>query len=124
VLSLYRGHLENRWTGREYLDQRKSQPAHLIFNGAFDRARCLHNLLGVSQANALDVDRRFERGQQFAHVQRIAFSRSASTIRRGRALLPDESGRRGLAASHAIDGVVDEDHGNMLTAIGRVQNLG
>ena len=38
--------------------------------------------------------------------------------------MPGQRGRRHLAAGHAVDGVVDEDHGDVLTAQRGVHDLG
>ena len=84
----------------------------------------LRDLLVVAEADALDVDGSFERCQQFAHVQRIAFVRGVAAEGRGRALLADAAWWAPLAAGHAVDGVVDEDDGDVFAAIGGMQNLG
>ena len=59
---------------------------------------CLRNLLIVAESHSLDVDRRFERGQEFADVQRVAFTGGGAAAGGGRSLLPDEGGGRELAA--------------------------
>ena len=123
ALRLDRAHSEDRGAGGEYLDQRKAQPAHLVFHGPLDGARRLHDLPIVAQSHALDVDRSLERGQQLADVQRIAFVGRAAPPGSGRALLSQQGGRRHLSAGHAVDGVVHEDDRNVLATIGRVQNL-
>ena len=68
-------------------------------------------------------DRRVECGQQLAHSQRIAFRSRAAPVGRRGALLPQKSGRRALAARHAVDGVVHEDGGDVFAAVCGVQNL-
>src|SRR5512146_747961 len=82
-----------------------------------DSAICLRNLLVVAEAHALDVYRTLQRRQQFAHVERITFTHGAAALRRGSGCLADERGGSRLAARHAIDGVVDEDDGDILSAI-------
>ena len=62
--------------------------------------------------------------EQLADVQRIAFVRGVAAEGRGRALLAERRGGRHLPAGHAVDAVVDEDHGDGLAAIGGVDDLG
>ena len=59
----------------------KPSPRTWFSTARCDGARRLRDLLVVSQAHALDVDRRLQRGQQLAHVQRIAFGRGAAAVR-------------------------------------------
>ena len=123
MLRVDRRHLPDGRAGREHFDQRKAQAPHLVLHGAPDRACRLRNLLVVSQAHAFDVDRRLQRCQQFAHVQRIAFIQRIAAVRSRRALLTEQRGRRVLPAGHAVNGVVDENHGDVFAAIGGVQNF-
>ena len=123
MLRFHRSLLPDGRARREHFDERKAQAAHLVIQGALDGARRLSNLLVVAQAHALNVSGRLQRGEQFAHVQRIAFGSSVAPVGRGGALLAEERGGSSLAAGHAVNRVVDENHGNVLTAIGGVQNL-
>ena len=123
VLRLHRIHLPDGGAGRKHFHQREAEAAYLVLHGAMNGAVGLRNLLVVSQANTLDVDRRFQGGQQLAHAQRIAFISGVAAVGRGRALLPQQRGGRGLPAGHAVDGVVYKNHGDVLAAIGRMQNL-
>jgi len=73
VLRFDRLHLPNSRAGREDLNHGEAEAAHLVFNGAANGARGLRNLLVVAEADALNVDGRFKCGEQFTHVQRVAF---------------------------------------------------
>src|ERR1017187_3510780 len=123
ALRLNGRHLPNRRARRQHFDERESQAANLVLDGALDGAFGLGNLLVISKAHALDIDRRLQGGQQFADMQRIPFCGGAAPARRGGALLSQQSGRRSLSAGHAVDSVVHEDHRDVFAAIGRMQNF-
>ena len=87
------------------------------------RAR-FHDVLVVGKRHAFDVDRRFEGGEQFRHVHRKAFVRRPPAPRRSRAFLPDQGGGRHLSAGHAVDCVVHEKDGDLLAAVGGMDDFG
>src|SRR5205814_5674554 len=89
-----------------------------------NRAIGLRDLLVVAEAYAGDVHRSLQCRQQFAHAQRIPFSGRVAAVRRGGAFLADEGSGGALAAGHAVDGVVDEDSGDVFATVGGVQDLG
>src|SRR3970282_1614999 len=64
-----------------------------------------------------------QRGKQFGDAQREALVVESAAPRRGGAGLAQERGRGHLPAGHAVDGIVDEEDGDLLAAVGRVQNL-
>ncbi len=109
--------------GESHLNQRESDPAYLVFQPTLDGPRRLRDLLVVAQAHAFNVGRRLERAQQLAHMQRVTLGVRIAPLRSGRGLLAQQSCRSGLASGHAVDGVVDEDHGDVFTAVGGVQNF-
>ena len=113
----------DRRAGGKNLDKREADAIALNFEGAAHRLARLHDVLVVGEGNALHVHRSFQAGNQFGHVQREAFVRgTASPWRRGAALA--DEGRRGhLAACHAVDRVIHEEHGNLLAAVGGVNNF-
>ena len=96
----------------------------MVFKRAANRAARFHDVLVVAQCDALDVDRSFQGGKQFRHVQRKAFVPGTASPRRGGALLADERGGRHLPARHAIDGIVHEEDGDLFAAIGGVHDFG
>ena len=82
-----------------------------------------HDVLVVGERNPLDINRSFERRQHLGHVQRKTFVDRAASPRRSCAALADKRGRRHLAAGHAVDGVIDEEYGNLFAAIGGVHDF-
>ena len=63
-------------------------------------------------------------GDQFGHVQREAFVDGTASPGRSGALLADQGRGRHLAAGHAVDGVVDEEDGDLFAAVGGVDDFG
>ena len=123
MLRIDRGHLPDGRARREHFDEREAEPLDLILDRAPHGAVGLRDLLVVAEADALDVDGPLQRSQQFADVHRVAFGDGTAAVGSGCALLADQRGGRGLSAGHAVDGVVDEDDGDVFAAIGGVQNL-
>src|SRR5208283_3158772 len=96
----------------------------LNFERFADGLARLHDVLVVGEGDALDIDGSFELGNQLGHVQREAFvDGTASEGGRG-ALLADEGCGGHLAAGHSVDGVVDEEYGDMFAAVGGVDDFG
>ena len=56
-------------------------------------------------------------------MDRVSVVAGPPSPRRGRARLADQRGGRHLSAGHAIDRVIDEEYGDVFTAIGGVNNL-
>ena len=56
-------------------------------------------------------------------MQRQAFVAGAASPGRSRGHLADQRGRRHLSAGHAVDRVVDEEHADVLAAIGGVHDF-
>ncbi len=56
-------------------------------------------------------------------MDRVSVVAGPPSPRRGRAHLADQRGGRHLSARHAVDRVIDEEHGDVFTAIGGVNNL-
>ena len=54
---------------------------------------------------------------QLGNIEWITMKISISTIRTGSSLLTQQGGWRHLSAGHTIDGIIDEDDGNMLTTV-------
>ena len=61
--------------------------------------------------------------KHLAHLQRVAFLGRVTAERRGGGLLPEHGGRGHLPAGHGVDGVVDEEAGEMLTAVGGLEGV-
>ena len=93
----------------------------------FSRARRItpsggHDLLVGAQRNPFEEDGRVQGGQELADLDRIPCRRvppSGVVV-----VLSPAGGRRHLASGHPVDGVVDEDHGEVLAAVGGVDDLG
>ena len=60
---------------------------------------------------------------KFGDVQWITMKISLSSIRTGGGLLPQQGGWSHLSTRHTIDGIVDEDNGNMLATVQGVDGL-
>src|SRR3974390_33273 len=116
-------HLQDGGAGREDFDQGESAAVLLNLKSLLDGLLGLHDVLHVAEGDALNVSGRLQRRQQFGDVQGQAFVAGAASPGRGRAVLPGQ--RRGgrLAARHAVDGVVDEEHADVLAAVGGVNDL-
>ena len=54
---------------------------------------------------------------KFGDIERITMKIWLTTIRTGSRLLTQQSSRSHLTARHTINGIIDEDNGNMLTAV-------
>ena len=111
--------------GGEQLDHREAQPAHLRLEGHADGFLGQADVLRVVQAAAHDIARAVHRGEHLRHAD--ADNPACSTSRpvgRGGRLLAGQRGGRHLAAGHAVDGIVDEDDGDILAAAGGVHDLG
>ena len=123
ALRLHGLHLPDGGAGREHFDEGESQTLDLVLHGALDHLGGVHDLLVVAQRHALDEDRRFERIQHLADVQRVAFVQRVAAERGRGGLLAERGGGRHLPAGHAVDPVVDEDHRDGFAAIGGVDDL-
>ena len=60
---------------------------------------------------------------KFGDVQWITMKISLSSVRTGCGLLTQQSGWSHLSTGHTIDGIVDEDDGNMLATVQGVDGL-
>ena len=88
------------------------------------------HLLGVDrQQRGVDrgpshKGRRPQRRQHLGHPDGVAGQIDIATEGAGGGDLTGHGRRRHLAAGHAVDGVVDEDHRHLLAAVGAVDDLG
>src|ERR1051326_2332513 len=113
----------NRRTWRQDFYEREARAVSLQLQCFAHRPPRLHDVLVVAQGHALDVHRSLKRRNDLCHVHREAFVTGAASPRRSRALLPDQRGRRHLAACHAIDRIVNEEHADLLAAIRGMQDF-
>ncbi len=123
MLRRHRIHFPDGGTRREHFHQREAQALHLVLHGFVNHLGGLHDPLVVAQAHALQKHRRFQRGQHFADMQRVAIGRSIATERRRGALLAERRSGGHLPARHAVDAVVHEDDGDGFAAIGGMHDL-
>ena len=80
-------------------------------------------MLYVVRGDALDIIRRVQRGEQFAHADGIAVDGGIAPVLAGGGLLPDEGGGRHLPARHAVNAVVDKDDGDIFAARRRMDRF-
>ena len=81
-------------------------------------------MLGRVNGHALQVCRAVKAAQQFAHAHRVAGGGDVAAIGAGLRHLVRQAGGSHLPAGHAVDGVVDEDDGDMFAARSRMHGLG
>ena len=112
------------WAGRKNFDECKARAVALQFEGFAHGPARFHDVLVVGERDAFDVDRCLERRNQLGHVHGEAFVHRAASPGRSGAALADERGGGHLAASHAVDRVVDEENGDLFSAIGGMDDLG
>ena len=124
ALRLHRLHFPDGGAGRKHFHQRESQALHLVLHRPAQHAGRLHDLLVIAQRHALDVDRRFQRRQQLANVHREAIGPLVAAEGRRGGLPAERRGGSHLAAGHAVDTVVNEDHRDGFAAVGGVDDLG
>src|SRR5581483_3527515 len=88
-----------------------------------DRPACLHHILIVGKRDPFDVNRRLQCRNKFRHVHGKAFVHRPASPWRSCTLLAYQRRWSHLPARHAIDGVIHEEHGYLLTAISRMNDF-
>ncbi len=79
---------------------------------------------GLLTATRSEIGRAVELREDLADAHWMAGEVGVAPRRRGGRHLVEEGGGRHLAAGHAVDAVVHEDHGDVLAAVGGVEPLG
>jgi len=102
----------------EDFHERVSPALNLALKGLPDRPTCRHDSLLVVKRLAGDIDRGVKLGNHLSKANRIAGELSISPVRTTGCSLPDKGGGCHLSSSHSVDLVVDENYGDILTAIG------
>ena len=116
-------HLQDGRARRKNLDQREAAAVLLNLQRLLHRLLRLHDVLHVVQRDTLDVSRRFERSQQLGNMQRQTLVAGPASPGRRCAHLTHQRRGRHLPAGHAVNGVVDEEHADVLAAIGGMDDL-
>ena len=82
-----------------------------------DGAARFHDVLVIAQRDSLHIGRSLEGGEQLGHVQGVAFIHGTTSPRRRGALLAEERRGRHLATGHSVNGVVHEEHRDLLATV-------
>ena len=101
----------------------KQRVVALVLERLPDRLLRVQDVLAVVRRPARDVRRRLSVASSSDDADRVAGQLHVAAGRARRRHLARQRGRRHLAAGHAVDRVVDEDDGDLLAAVGRVQDL-
>ena len=116
-------HLQvDRAAGEEF-DEGETLLVHAVLQCLADGAAGGHDVLEAGERAAFHVHGRVELRDHFAHADRVAGLQDVASERAGLRLLAGQRGRGHLAAGHAVDRVVHEEHGHVLAAVRRLQDV-
>ena len=110
--------------GRDDFHQRVADAVDLVLERLLDGLLRLADVLRAVHAHALQVRHAVQRAQQLADAHGVARRGDVAAVRRGLRDLVGQAGRGHLPAGHAVDGVVDEDDGDVLATVQRMDGLG
>ena len=109
----------------EQLHEAEAQALQLHFEGLAQGLLGRAHMLDAVQGAAFGIGHARELGHELGHADGAAFvAGHVAAAGAGGGLLAQQGGGGHLAAGHAVDGVVDEDAGDELAAVGRVDGLG
>ena len=120
---LDRGHVPVRRAVRQQLHEGEAEALHLVLHGLLDARLRLADVRGVVQREPGDVHRGLKFLYELAHPQRITHGVRVAAVDAGGGFLAHQRGRGHLAAGHAVGGVVREENGDMLAAVGGHHDL-
>ena len=110
-------------TAGQKFHEAEAQPLHLTAEGRQQRLFGLPDVLHAVQGAAFGIGHSGQPAHDLAHVDGPALAQQMTAQRRGGGLLAQQGGGGHLAAGHAVNGVVDEDRGDVLAAIGGMYGL-
>ena len=118
-----RRHAPVRGAGRDDLDKRVPDAVDLVLESLPDRLLRGPDALRRVNADAFEIRHAIKGAQKLAYADRIAGGGDVAPVGRGLRDLVGQARRSHLAAGHAVNGVVDEDYGQLLAAGGRMDRL-
>src|SRR5215207_4186836 len=108
---------------RKQFDHREAQSAYLGFERQSNSLLCKANVLRVMQGAAHNVSCPVEGCQHFRHTDRITLGLHIAPVWRRGCLHAGQCGGGHLPAGHPEVGVIDKDHGQVLAAGRRMDDL-
>ena len=97
---------------------------HGVLERLADGFLCLADSGNRIYALAGYVCRTFQLGGYIGHFQRITVQVYVTSVRTGRGFHAHKGSGGHLSAGHTVDGVIDEDDGDVLTAVQRMDGFG
>nr|AIF26401.1 putative 2-oxoglutarate oxidoreductase [uncultured bacterium fosmid pJB17E7_contig I] len=124
LVGLNGGHLPAAVAAADDFDEAEAFFVALVLESLADGGFGLADVGGSVDALAGDEAGAGQGGQHFGDTQGVAVDVHAAAVGSGGGLHADECGGGHLAAGHAVDAVVNEDHDDVLAAVGCVDGLG
>src|SRR6266567_82180 len=110
--------------GGERLDEGEPLSFHLVADRFFDLLFRVHEVFRAVHRHPCRKSNPLQLGEEFRHPDGCAVLFLVPAVGGGGGLLPHQGGASHLAAGHAVGGVVDEEHRDVLAPVGGVDDLG
>ena len=123
LVCLFGSHLPTRGTGGDNLDEGGTSVVEGVLKCLTDGSFCLADVGNGVDSLTGDVAGAFEVDGKVGDVERVSVQVCLTAVGAGGGLHAHEGGRCHLSACHAIDGVVDEDHGDVLATVEGMDGL-